>query len=85
MRNNYGELAPPPHKEIMEITVSGILGGAKEKSHLRLSRWQWYWQGEQSCALAMCRLVGTWVYVKTYSQYGLPTLQGQEIAAHRMP
>ena len=37
-----------------------VLGGAKEKLHLRLSRWQGYiayWQGEQSCAHVMCRLV----------------------------
>jgi hypothetical protein len=34
-----------------------IIGGAKEKLHLRLSRWQGYWQGEQSCAHVMCRLV----------------------------
>ena len=34
-----------------------LLGGAKEKLHMRLSRWQGYWQGEQSCAHVMCRLV----------------------------
>jgi len=43
--------------EALESTRMAVVGGAKEKLHFRLSRWQGYWHGEQSCAHAMCRLV----------------------------